>query len=370
MSVKIRIKQGRVFLDIIQNRKHHWEKLNITLSTDPATRKEQMRLADVCRAKREMQVLCGTWNMTDKIAGKKLLVDFLRGLKEKAGSESRKKTYNGLILYLEKYPQGNIQLSAIDSRWVRDFQEWLGKQDKLKSSSVQLYLKTLRHVFNVAVKERILAHSPADGVRNIKIEATDLPTLTVEELRALAKVEARTELAKDCKKAFLFACYTGLRVSDLATLRWGDITARSGKGGIEHWIKKRQVKTGRLVEEPVSPYAWTLIKTPFLPMPETFVFPILAANKHRSSTGRYIKDFAKAAGITKNIAWHTARRTFATLGLENGIDPFTLQRLMGHSKVTMTAAYAKSDGIKSAAVGTFADIFTDGAADGQTAREA
>lgn len=372
MSVKIRVKRNRVYLDIIQNRKHHWEKLNITLSTDPATRKEQMRLADVCRAKREMQVLCGAWNMTDSVAGKRLLADYLRGLQEKAVSASRKQTFTNLILRLGKYPKGNIQLSAIDSVWVQDFQIWLEKQSGLKSSSVNLYLSVLRQAFNAAVKERILTHSPANGVKNVKAEEADLPTLTVEELRALAKVEVKSELAKDCKKAFLFSCYTGLRVSDLATLRWGDITARQGKGGIEHWIKKRQVKTRRFVEEPINAVAWTLIKPSslVLPMPENFVFPELASSKYLDYTNRYIKSLAKAAGITKNIAWHTARRTFATLGLENGIDPFTIQRLMGHSKVTMTAAYAKSDGIKSAAVGTFADIFTDGAADGQAAREA
>ena len=362
MSVKIRIKRNRVYLDIIQNRKHHWENLNITLSTDSVTRKDQMKTADICRAKREMQLACGEWNLTDSVAGKKLLADYLRGLMDKTDGKSRKATFKNLITRLERYPQGNIQLAAVDSNWVENFQVWLVRQGDLKNSSIRLYLVTLRQAFNAAVKERILTHSPAESIKNVKVEEADLPTLTVEELRAMAKTDVKTELAKECKRAFLFSCYTGLRVSDLSSLRWGDIEARQGKGGgVEHWIKKRQVKTGGLVEEPISPYAWELIKTPCLQMPASFVFPKLAGS-NACSSGKVVKKWAKAAGVTKNIGWHTARRTFATLGLENGIDPFTIQRLMGHSKVTMTATYAKSDGIKSAAVGTFADIFTDGAA--------
>ena len=371
MSVKVRIKRNRLYLDIIQNRKHHWESLNMTVSADPATRKEQMKLADMCRAKREMQLVCGAWNMTDTIAGKKTLANYLRELREKAESASRKQTFKSLIGYLEKYPQGNIQLAAIEARWVQDFQTWLEKETDLKKSSVRLYADVLRQAFNAAVKERILTHSPAETVKNVQAEENDLPTLTVEELRAMAHTAVSTELAQDCKNAFLFSCYTGLRISDLASLQWKDIEIRQTKKAtdIAHWIKKRQKKTGHFVEEPINAVAWELIrpKDNCLPFPESFVFSRLAQSC-LGSTGQYIKKWAKAAGIAKNIAWHTARRTFATLVLENGIDPFTIQRLMGHSKVTMTATYAKSDGIKAAAVGSFENIFAE--SDGQRAKNA
>lgn len=73
MGVKIRIKNNIVYLDIIQNRKHKWESLGIVLSTDPTQRKEQMKLAEICRAKKENEVLCNKWNLINPIESKKTL---------------------------------------------------------------------------------------------------------------------------------------------------------------------------------------------------------------------------------------------------------------------------------------------------------
>ena len=42
-----------------------------------------------------------------------------------------------------------------------------------------------------------------------------------------------------------------------------------------------------------------------------------------------------------NLAWHCGRHTFAVMSLQNGLDLYTLSKLMGHSSVKMTEIYAK-----------------------------
>ena len=109
MSVSIRIKGQNLYLDVIQNRQHHWESLHMKLSTDPTERKEQMKLAEICRAKREMQIVTGAWNLTDATAGKQSLINYMKDYQNKL-NKSRKKGFNQTIKYLEKSKYGNVQL--------------------------------------------------------------------------------------------------------------------------------------------------------------------------------------------------------------------------------------------------------------------
>jgi hypothetical protein len=57
MGVKIRVKRGKLYLDIYAGGKRTWEALYLTLTTDKSQNKEIMRLAEICRSKRETQLL-------------------------------------------------------------------------------------------------------------------------------------------------------------------------------------------------------------------------------------------------------------------------------------------------------------------------
>lgn len=47
----------------------------------------------------------------------------------------------------------------------------------------------------------------------------------------------------------------------------------------------------------------------------------------------------KKAGIDRHLSMHDLRHTFATLAIEAGVDPRTLQELLGHSSMAMTSRY-------------------------------
>ncbi len=362
MGVKIRIKGRNVYLDVIQNRKHNWESLHMTLSTDATERKEQMRLAEVCRAKREMQLVTGAWNLTDTTAGKQTLINYLKEMQSHKNRQ-RRDSIGCTIKYIEKYKYGNVQMSEMNARWLQDFQNWLLHETKLSQATANAYSTNVRQALNMATKERIISFNPSETVKSIPLIHEEKEPLTVEEVRQLVKTPMtfNSELQNDVKRAFLFSCYTSLRVSDLRTLTWADIETKkiTQQNSILHWLKKKQVKTKKTVEIPIIPAAWELIKTDVFQSRQNPVFPFLANSTH-AATEPMLKKWAKAAGIEKNVSWHIARHTFATLASENGIEPLTIQRILGHSTVNITAIYAATtEKAKSKAAADLAKIFDE-----------
>jgi site-specific recombinase XerD len=63
------------------------------------------------------------------------------------------------------------------------------------------------------------------------------------------------------------------------------------------------------------------------------------------------------AKIKKKVGWHTARRSFATLALENGADLYTVAKLLGHTNLKAVAKYAKvTDRLRREAVGGLPEL--------------
>ena len=258
-------------------------------------------------------------------------------------------TLGRCLHYVKKYKNSNIRLSEISERWIEEFQEWLKTESGLSQGSASLYASALRHQLRLAVRDKILLSSPAEFVRNIPMPESKKQPLTLEELKKLAKIGIPGELGGQVRLAFLFSCFTGLRISDLKELDFGMIHADSeGK----QWVFKKQKKTGHTVNIPLHENAVKIIEEMRLnnktSCEEDFVFPLLATTK--SNTDQYLNKWGLRAGIA-HVSWHTARHTFATIALENGAEIRTVSELLGHTNISTTMRYAKAtDSLKKSAV--------------------
>ncbi len=96
-----------------------------------------------------------------------------------------------------------------------------------------------------------------------------------------------------------------------------------------------------------------------VPTPLRMLFPGYHG-KHLSARqlSRLFLEAAKAAAITKRVTLHTLRHSFATHLLERGVDIRVIQALLGHSKLTTTARYARVATGMIAAVGSPLDDLT------------
>ena len=164
-----------------------------------------------------------------------------------------------------------------------------------------------------------------------KIETEDTPKdyLSVEELYKLAETPCKKPILKT---AALFSCLTSLRISDILSLQWHEIVDFAAGGKCVHTITQK-TKTEDII--PISDEALQLIG--YSPEKTGLVFKGLK----RSWTQQPMKEWIREAGITKNITFHSYRRTYATLQGAAGTDIRTIQSNMAHKSITTTQRYMK-----------------------------
>lgn len=341
MGVKVRKSRGKYYLDVYKNGRRKWIPLHLEITGVPEIDRESDRVAELCRAKLELQQLLGEYELPDHIGAKFTLYDYIEGI---ASGKGEKNHYGKALNHLADFPGGrNIRLEQITPDWLKEWQQFLLKKRGLSRTTAKHYDDAVRCALNQAVRERKISVNPAVNVKSLPAETVIKDVLTAAEIEKLATVQIPGKLGSECRRAFLFACYTGLRVSDLRQLRWSNID--DGK------IRIVMSKTDRAVEVPLHPFAQRQLE----PNKGDLVFPLLS--RTRTNCIIYFDSWRDAAGVKKKIGWHTARRTFATLAVEAGVDQFVISKLLGHTSIRHTATYSQVPiTTKRAAVAKLPDI--------------
>jgi site-specific recombinase XerD len=135
----------------------------------------------------------------------------------------------------------------------------------------------------------------------------------------------------------LTAYATGLRVSELVSLRVADID------GARQLIRVDHGKGGRDRFVPLFPVLHQALRDYYRSFrPKEWLFPGVDSNRHLDrDTARLACHRARArAGLTKVVTPHTLRRCFATHLHENGVDLLTIKVLLGHRSLQTVQLYA------------------------------
>lgn len=310
---------------------------------------ETLKTANALKAKRTIELQNGENGFRQRVASDILLSDFLderRAYYRKRGSNSFEIILGKVKDKCIEYKGSKTKLSRVSKDYLLGFIEYL-RREGLESSTVYTYFAGFNAVLNTAVRQRLIADNPARYLeRDQRPQRKDpeRPYLTLDEVKALDATPCKYDAIK---RAFLFACFCGLRLSDIETLTWEQIT-KTSDGKMQ--IAKQQKKTKSFVYIPVSANAARYIGKPG----KGLVFPDLP---YRVKLGKYLKKWTADAGIKKNISFHTSRHTNATLMLEFGVDLYTVSAILGHANITTTQIYAKViDKKKREAVDAIPDI--------------
>lgn len=327
MSAKIRQKGDHLYLDLYEHGKRRWEAMGLTVPKDPTARREVMALAEAIRRKREMQIAAGRYQILDPVVSKIRLIDYAKKVAEGYDKVSH---LPKSLKYLEPFAK-DTRLQDVDEVFLEGYKGFLLTQNSIGSSTAKHYFDALKAVLARAVRERLLEMNPAKGVKAIKTREAKRPFLTIGEIQKLFDTKLQGALAQECRRAFLLSCFTGLRLGDLKSLRWGDIQHEP-----EPTISKVMNKTGEVITIPIVPSVWRILDDRKLHRRDEIVFPALAKTR-----GEYkpLKRWREAAGIERPFGWHAARHSFAMMSLEASGDIFAVSRLLGHSDIQVTTRY-------------------------------
>lgn len=227
-----------------------------------------------------------------------------------------------------------VYFSDIDEIFIQDFEKYLKITLKNSLNTVSKKLRALRSYLNRAKRRGLIRSNPFEGYA-IRKGKGRITYLTEEELRRLLEMFERELIGERYKRVlvyFLFACFTGLRISDVRKLTHSMI--------INDLIilvpKKKENTDMQTITIPLSKPARGLIKKYNPHRVAGKVFDTFT----EQYTNRLLKEIMQLAKIRKKVTFHVARHTFATLFLEKTNDVATLQKLLGHSSITQTMVYA------------------------------
>lgn len=251
-------------------------------------------------------------------------------INESGRKEMTKANYVTLFNDIDRFRFGTL-LTDVDYSWIQAYDKYLRDLGVAHNTRV-MREKLLRAIINEAKKRDLISIDPFDRFR-IQQLVSKKGFVTLEQLHKLEKlrVSGKDEVVRDL---FLVGCYTGLRFSDIKTLRQDHI-----KDG---WLVKKMVKTGFVVELPID----TLFKGNMLQIIDKYdgdIGNLTKQTKDNAYVNKVLREMLDKVEADAKVTFHSSRHTFATLLGQRGVDITVIQKLLGHKKLTTTQIYKETD---------------------------
>lgn len=227
-----------------------------------------------------------------------------------------------------------IKLSQINLRFVENFDEFLKVKLKTGESGRWNRHKNFKAVLKYAFENKRINKNPYDDFKAIRLTESEIGHLNSTELKLIEKLRfSNCAIGKghsETRDMFLFACYSGLRYSDVVGLTKKDV--QDGES-----ISLKMKKTKSLVKVPLTNKAKVILEKYQSADKET-IFP----SRRNVTVNRDLKAIASRCKIKKNVHFHLARHTFASTMANFDMNSFMIMKLLGHSDIKMTQRYVDS----------------------------
>ncbi len=244
----------------------------------------------------------------------------------------------------DKHPEV-LTLRAVTSRIAEEFLQHLNRS--VSPTTYNYYLHTMRYIFRVVKEDARLTEDVWAKAKNKTMVQFSRRELTIDELKKVCGA-AQGEM----KLLFALGLYTGLRLGDCCTLKWGEVDLHRHQ--IRRIPNKLARRCPRPVVIPVHPFLANMLAE--IPANERGVYVLPKTASTYSSPARAvvtdsIQKHFRACGLVTNeprenganpivrVGFHSLRHTFVSMCREANAPLSVVEAIVGHSSVDMTRHY-------------------------------
>lgn len=266
---------------------------------------------------------------------------FIRKCKIKNLTDLSISSYEKKMVHFYEFIDKSEPITAITKDTVDDYILWLRENTEANDITINSYLRSVRAFLYFCMEDRYL---PTFKIQLIKAEKKIKETYTDDELVRLLEKPYVDNCSFSTYKTWVFENYllgTGNRISTALDLHIGDINFQSGV------IILRKTKNRK---QQIIPLSATLaeILQGYLQIRGGEADDYVFCNEYgeQASCRTYqqlVRRYNRKRGVEKTSC-HTFRHTFAKNWILNSGDMFRLQKILGHSDLTVTKEYVNMFG--------------------------
>lgn len=268
-------------------------------------------------------------------------IEYLHNVKKMSDNTemSYRRDLAKVVAYLNE--QGIKDINKVTATNLTSYVMYLEKNN-FSAATISRNIASLKAFYHYLMKENIVSEDVAEDLHAPKIEKKIPEILSMEEVVRLLEQPTGDSSKEVRDKAMLELLYaTGIRVTELITLKVEDINLNMGYITCKDANKERVIPFGNEAKKALNRYLGGVREAMLADPSSEFLFANCSGQPmSRQGFWKLIKYYAKKAGITSDITPHTLRHSFAAHLVENGADLRSVQEMLGHSDISTTQIYA------------------------------
>ncbi len=317
MAIRHILKRGKVFYARYQDRNGRLRWLSLKTNSKEIARQKFAQLEEALE-KEELG-----WRINPK-----LISEYLPEYLAICQAEHSKRTYRHEKQILEDFLKfsGAQNLKHITADIVEKYK--VKRVHEVSKSTVNRSVTVIKAFLNRAVQLGYLEKNPGQFIKKLKEEERQIKHLSDEEVKKLLKV-----CSPRVQQIVTIFLLTGMRLGELAHLRWKDVDFRHNLIHIQNqpdWTTKSL--RPRVV--PMHPTVKQIMESLPRKKEQQYIFETESGKTVESYLRAEILRYAKLAGVSANVKMF--RSTFASNLVMSGVDIYAVSKLLGHHDVKIT----------------------------------
>lgn len=229
-------------------------------------------------------------------------------------------------------------LNDINDDDIEDYK--IQRQKEIQKATVNRDIITLRTIFNLAIKWKMINENPAQYTKKIRVEQKEIHVFEQEDITKLLNT-MNEENYSHFANITLFGLYTGMRLNEIINLQWNDVDLKDRKIIVRN-KPNFKTKTGKIRHIPISDKLMEVIQKliPKIYSSDELIFSNTWKGVYtKTYISKKFKHFVRKAGLNDVLHFHCLRHTFITKLLQNNVSIVKAQKLAGHSNIKTTLIY-------------------------------